>query len=105
MYIDDATGKLQHLHFCESESTLDKWILKANPVGSSKRQLSPEQQRILDLEKDVKQLWEANAVLFEYIEIYYNRIRRHSAIGRLSPEVFEQKYFKNLEGSVVHDTV
>lgn len=48
---------------------------------------------------------EANAVLFDYIEIYYNRVRRHSANGWLSPEAFEQKYFKNLEGSIVHDTV
>jgi transposase len=32
-------------------STLDKWIRETNPTGSSKRQLSPEQQRILDLEK------------------------------------------------------
>ena len=48
---------------------------------------------------------EANAVLFEYIEVYYNRIRRHSANGWLSPEAFEQKYFKNLEGYVVQDTV
>lgn len=48
---------------------------------------------------------EANAVLFEYIEVYYNRIRRHSANGWLSPEAFEHKYFKNLEGYVVHDTV
>ncbi len=48
---------------------------------------------------------EANAVLFDYIEIYYNRIRRHSANVWLSPEAFEQKYFKNLEGFVVHDTV
>jgi hypothetical protein len=47
---------------------------------------------------------EANAVLFEYIEVYYNRIRRHSANGWLSPEAFEQKYFKSLEeGSVVHN--
>ena len=29
---------------------------------------------------------EANAVLFDYIEIYYNRVRRHSANGWLSPE-------------------
>lgn len=36
-------------------STLDKWIRKANPTGSSKRQLSPKQQHILDLEKVVKQ--------------------------------------------------
>ncbi|MDI6622840.1 IS3 family transposase, partial [Acinetobacter junii] len=48
---------------------------------------------------------EANAVLFEYIEIYYNRMRRHSANGWLSPEAFEQKYFKNLEGSIVHNSV
>ncbi|RZG77046.1 IS3 family transposase [Acinetobacter sp. WCHAc060033] len=48
---------------------------------------------------------EANAVLFEYIEVYYNRIRRHSANGWLSPEAFEHKYFKNLEGYVVHDIV
>jgi transposase len=44
-------------------STLDKWIREANPVGSSKRQLSPEQQRILELEKEVKQLREANDIL------------------------------------------
>ena len=43
-------------------STLDKWIREANPVGSSKRQLSPEQQRILELEKEVKQLREANDI-------------------------------------------
>lgn len=42
-------------------STLDKWIREANPVGSSKRQLSPEQQRILELEKE--QLREANDIL------------------------------------------
>ena len=50
-------------------------------------------------------LKEANAVLFDYIEIYYNGVRRHSANGWLSPEAFEQKYFKSLEGLVVHDTV
>lgn len=32
-------------------STLDKWIREANPTGSSKLQLSSEQQRILDLKK------------------------------------------------------
>ena len=48
---------------------------------------------------------ELNAVLFDYIEIYYNRVRRHSANDWLSPEAFKQKYFKTLEGSVVHNTV
>ncbi|NAR50362.1 IS3 family transposase, partial [Acinetobacter haemolyticus] len=39
------------------------------------------------------------------IEIYYNRMRRHSANGWLSPEAFEQKYFRALEGSTVHNSV
>ncbi len=47
---------------------------------------------------------EANAILFEY-EVYYNRIRRHSANSWLSPEAFEQKYFRALEGSPVHNSV
>ena len=44
-------------------STFDTWIREANRAGSGKRQLSPEQQRILELEKEVKQLWEANDIL------------------------------------------
>jgi putative transposase len=31
----------------------------------------------------------AAASLFEYIEVFYNRKRRHSALGYLSPEAFE----------------
>lgn len=37
----------------------------------------------------------ANKALFEYIEIYYNRIRRHSANGWISPEQYEQQYYQN----------
>lgn len=33
---------------------------------------------------------EARASVFEYIERFYNRLRRHSALGYLSPEQFEQ---------------
>lgn len=33
---------------------------------------------------------EARRSLFEYIEIFYNRVRRHSALGYLSPAQFEQ---------------
>jgi transposase InsO family protein len=32
---------------------------------------------------------EARASIFEYIEVFYNRQRLHSAIGYLSPEMFE----------------
>lgn len=51
-------------------STLDKWMRMANPHGSSKRQLTPEQQRILDLEKEVKQLKEANHIL-KKVHVYF----------------------------------
>ena len=33
---------------------------------------------------------EARASLFEYIEVFYNRIRKHSALGYLSPAQFAQ---------------
>jgi putative transposase len=34
---------------------------------------------------------EARAALFEYIEVWYNRNRRHSALGYLSPAEFEAR--------------
>jgi transposase InsO family protein len=33
---------------------------------------------------------EARAALFEYVEVFYNRVWRHSALGYLSPEEFER---------------
>ncbi len=32
----------------------------------------------------------ARADVFDYIEVFYNRTRRHSHLGGLSPEAFEQ---------------
>ena len=37
---------------------------------------------------------EAQASIREYIEIFYNRQRRHSRLGNLSPAVFAQKFSK-----------
>ena len=34
---------------------------------------------------------EARRSLFEWIEVFYNRQRRHSSLGYLSPEAFEAK--------------
>jgi hypothetical protein len=38
---------------------------------------------------------DAKTKIFEYIELYYNRIRRHSALGYESPNLFEEKYYKH----------
>ncbi len=35
---------------------------------------------------------EARSSIFEYIELFYNRVRRHSAINYLSPAEYEQKF-------------
>ena len=37
---------------------------------------------------------EAKTALFDWIEVWYNRKRRHSTLGYLSPEAFEQQYQK-----------
>lgn len=43
---------------------------------------------------DVEQ---AKSETFAYIEGYYNRVRRHSALGYLSPEDFERAYYQRTE--------
>ena len=35
---------------------------------------------------------EARADLFDYIEVFYNRVRLHSHLGHQSPEEFEIRY-------------
>jgi transposase InsO family protein len=36
---------------------------------------------------------QARTAIFEYIEVFYNRQRLHSALGYLSPEQFEQRFY------------
>ncbi|RZQ51967.1 IS3 family transposase, partial [Pseudoalteromonas phenolica] len=37
-------------------------------------------------------LEEVKASIFEYIEVFYNRVRLHSALGYLSPMEYESRY-------------
>ncbi|WP_392564200.1 IS3 family transposase [Orbus wheelerorum] len=53
---------------------------------------------------DYKTREDANKALFEYIEIYYNRVRRHSTNGWISPQQYENQYYLNntfIEASTV----
>ena len=36
---------------------------------------------------------EARAAIQEYIEVFYNRMRRHSALGNVAPAIFAENYF------------
>ncbi len=42
--------------------------------------------------EQLKNFEQAKLLIFEYIEVFYNRIRRHSAIGYVSPMQFEQQF-------------
>ena len=37
---------------------------------------------------------QARSDLFEYIEVFYNRIRRHARLNNISPAEFEQRYYQ-----------
>jgi putative transposase len=43
---------------------------------------------------------QAKQALFEYLEIYYNRQRRHSTLGYVSPLVYEQRGKQSVERNV-----
>jgi transposase InsO family protein len=38
---------------------------------------------------------EARTAAFPYIEVWYNRRRRHSALGYISPEQYEQQVLRS----------
>jgi len=44
--------------------------------------------------ENYKKVEDARAGIFEHIEIFYNRLRRHSAIGYISPHEYEQQFMK-----------
>jgi putative transposase len=35
---------------------------------------------------------QATASIFEYIEVFYNRVRRHSSLGYVAPAEFERMH-------------
>ncbi|TCU81239.1 integrase-like protein [Iodobacter fluviatilis] len=45
--------------------------------------------------------FEAEASIREYIEIFYNRQRRHTRLGNLSPPTFAQKFSRQAVGILV----
>jgi hypothetical protein len=50
----------------------------------------------------IRILGNASQQVFEFIEVYYDRVRRHSANGWVTPVEFERLYHQNLETTAVH---
>ncbi len=42
---------------------------------------------------------EAKAAIQEYIEIFYNRQRRHSRLGNVSPTEFNKRYWRTAQAA------
>ena len=40
---------------------------------------------------------EAREAIFEFIEVFYNRRRRHSTLGYVSPVEFEMKFIEEIK--------
>ncbi|VVM19086.1 hypothetical protein BSPWISOXPB_1945, partial [uncultured Gammaproteobacteria bacterium] len=38
---------------------------------------------------------QARSAIFEYIEVFYNKIRRHSTIDYCSPSDYEKKFYQD----------
>jgi putative transposase len=43
----------------------------------------------------------ARSAVFEFIEVFYNRQRRYSTIGHVSPEQFERRYREEVQEASV----
>ena len=42
--------------------------------------------------ENYKSVDEARAGIFEYIELFYNRRRRHSSLNHISPDEYERRF-------------
>lgn len=62
-------------------STLDRWVRQASQNQSSTRPLSAEQQRIVELEREVKRLREANDIL-KKVHVYW--LKEHDKVSTRS---------------------
>ncbi len=71
-------------------TTMHLWNLAASAVRWSRLKAELIQDGVFH------NLEDARTELFEYIECYYNRKRKHSSLGYKSPAEFENEYYLNL---------
>ena len=76
----------QYGFICSMSSKGDCW--DNSPMESFFKTLKTE----LVYHRHFKSRAEARVEIFEYIEVFYNRLRLHSALGYVTPEEFEKNY-------------
>ena len=74
-----------------SAQSLYKWVRVSSPSDDQKdkAELLEVRRENLRLRADL-----ARADIFDYIEVFYNRARRHSHLNGMSPEAFEEAWRK-----------
>ncbi len=75
-----------HVRFCESAAVRFRRATRP-PTESFFKTLKGE----LYGHRAFRSRQEARTVLFEYIEVFYNRVRLHSSLGYLSPVEYERR--------------
>ena len=84
---DDFTKKLKKLGFKQSMSGKgDCWdnAVAESFFGSLKTELIHN--------KKYATIAQARRDIFDYVEVFYNRVRLHSSLGYMSPEEYERNY-------------
>lgn len=81
----------QHGFICSMSRKGDCW--DNSPMESFFKTLKTE----LVYHRRYKSRSEAKLEIFEYIEVFYNRFRLHSALGYESPEEYEKNYEKQIK--------
>lgn len=84
-------GSSEWQRFCREHGLLPSMSRRGNCYDNAVAESffsSLKKQRIG--KKIYKTRDEARADLFDYVEVFYNRLRRHSLLGGISPEAFER---------------
>jgi len=77
--------------FCDANKLLPSMSRRVNCWDNAVAESFFSSLKKERIRKRINKTWDlAHADVFDYIEVFYNRARRHSHLGGVSPEVFER---------------
>ena len=88
-----------------SDGSLRKWRKDLFGDNAGQQGVSQTVMNREEMAREIRRLNRENGVfeskqqarlaIFDYLETFYNKRRRHSSLGYLSPEAFLKKHFQN----------